>query len=139
MRIVLDTNVLVAGLLSESGPPGWIVDLVLAGDLETAFDNRMMAEYRAVFARTEIGFARELAETVLEAMQTFGWPVTATPWPIPLPDPDDEPFLAVARMSGARCLITGNLKHFPQQSRLDVCVLSPRAFLEQFHQLKNGP
>ena len=38
MRIVLDTNVLVAGLLSATGPPGWILEAVLAGDVDLAFD-----------------------------------------------------------------------------------------------------
>ncbi len=34
MRIVLDTNVLVSGLLSPAGPPAWIVEAVITGDLE---------------------------------------------------------------------------------------------------------
>ena len=34
MQIVLDTNVLVSGLLSATGPPGRIVEAALAGHLE---------------------------------------------------------------------------------------------------------
>ena len=50
-------------------------------------------------------------------------------WRHPLPDPDDEPFLALA--DAAMCpLITGNAKHFPPASRGDVTVWSPREFLE---------
>jgi hypothetical protein len=30
MRLAVDTNVLVAGILSASGPPGWIVEALLS-------------------------------------------------------------------------------------------------------------
>jgi len=46
-----------------------------------------------------------------------------------LPDPDDRPFLEVAREAGA-ALVTGNLKHYPPESRRGVEALGPAAFLE---------
>jgi len=45
------------------------------------------------------------------------------------PDPDDEPFLAVAEYTDA-VLVTGNLKHFPAKACAGVQVLSPRGFLD---------
>ena len=51
IRVVLDTNVLVSGLLSEHGPPGLIVDLVFAGELALVYDARLLAEYRDVLVR----------------------------------------------------------------------------------------
>jgi predicted nucleic acid-binding protein len=44
LRIVLDTNVLVSGLLSPHGPPGRIFDLLLGGKLTLVFDDRLLAE-----------------------------------------------------------------------------------------------
>jgi predicted nucleic acid-binding protein len=45
MRIVVDTNVLVSGLLSPFGPPGVIVSLTAAGRLSLCYDARILAEY----------------------------------------------------------------------------------------------
>lgn len=138
MRIVLDTNVLVAGLLSEAGPPGWIVDLVLSGDLELVFDNRILGEYRDVLARPELRLPEEPVAQFLAALERFGVPITAPPWPHPLPDPDDEPFLAVAGAARA-VLVTGNLRHYPERIRAGVRVLSPRQFMDLLRHSDNPP
>lgn len=129
MRVVIDTNVLVAGLLSPSGPPGWIVEAIVAGKLEPAFDSAIRQEYEEVLRRSEFGFAPARIEDLLAALDQFGFVVAAaTPWPIRLPDPDDEPFLAVAEAS-ASVLVTGNLRHFPVRARRDVVVLTPRELM----------
>lgn len=129
MRVVLDTNVLVAGLLSEQGPPGWILDLVLAGDLQPVFDERILAEYREVSSRPELKLPRQTVFDLLETFEALGEAATVPPWRHALPDPDNEPFLAAAGYADA-ILVTGNLKHFPAGAREGVTVLSPREFLE---------
>jgi len=43
-----------------------------------------------------------------------------------LPDPHDQPSLAVALATPDRVLVTGNLKHYPPASRGGVTVLTPR-------------
>lgn len=128
-RFVLDTNVLVSGILSEQGPPGWIVDLVAAGELQVVFDSRILAEYREVLARSELNLNPARVESLLAVITDLGLLVTALPWPTALPDPDDEPFLACA-MATAAPLVTGNLRHFPEEYRFGVAVFSPRQFLD---------
>ncbi|PYQ32664.1 MAG: putative toxin-antitoxin system toxin component, PIN family, partial [Acidobacteria bacterium] len=56
MRIVLDTNVIVSGLLNPEGNPGRIVDLVLAGEVTLLVDDRILGEYRTVLRRRKFGF-----------------------------------------------------------------------------------
>jgi putative PIN family toxin of toxin-antitoxin system len=125
MRIVLDTNVLVSGLLSASGPPGWIVEAVLTGELELALSMAIRQEYEDVLRRPEFAFSAGVVDGLLAAIDPFGFPVAAAPpCPVPLPDPGDEPFLAVARASDST-LVTGNLKHYPANSREGVTVLTP--------------
>ncbi|MBM3277488.1 MAG: PIN domain-containing protein [Candidatus Handelsmanbacteria bacterium] len=46
MRVVLDTNVLVSGLLSPYGPPVELVRLVAMGVLQVCYEARILAEYR---------------------------------------------------------------------------------------------
>ena len=58
--------------------------------------------------------------------------VSGRPLPIALPDSDDEAFLEVALAGGARCLVTGNVKHYPAEARSGVEVLSPRSFIESY-------
>jgi len=131
MRVVLDTNILVSGLLSAVGPPGWIVEAVLAGDLEIAFDGAIRQEYEEVLRRSEFGFAPTRVDDVLTALDQFGFNVAAAPpWPAPLPDRDDEPFLAVA-LASSSVLVTGNLRHFPLRARGGVTVFSPREFVDR--------
>ena len=44
MRVVLDTNVLVSGLLSSQCPPAWTVEAVLAGEpLNPEAHNQVLA------------------------------------------------------------------------------------------------
>jgi putative PIN family toxin of toxin-antitoxin system len=132
MRIVLDTNVLVAGLLSAAGPPGWIVEAVIAGDLEVALDMNIREEYAEVLHRSEFDFPPDRVDDLLAAIDEFGLQATAVPpCPKPLPDPDDEPVLGVAAATGS-VLVTGNLRHFPRERRQGVPVQSPREFLESF-------
>lgn len=131
MRIVLDTNVLVSGLLSATGPPAWIVEAVLAGRLELALDMAIRYEYEEVLRRREFRFSSEIVDDLLSAVDHFGFLVAAAPpCPAPLPDPDDEPFLAVAAASGS-VLVTGNLKHFPPDARAGVSVLTPRELVDK--------
>ena len=72
MRIVLDTNVLVAGLLSANGPPAWIVEAVLAGELELALDMAIREEYEEVLRRPEFRFGAGHVEDLLAAIDQFG-------------------------------------------------------------------
>jgi predicted nucleic acid-binding protein len=45
MKIVLDTNVLVSGLLQSLGNPAQVVALALAGAVQICHDERILAEY----------------------------------------------------------------------------------------------
>jgi uncharacterized protein len=132
MKIVLDTNVLVSGLLQPFGPSGQIVRLVASGALVLCHDSRILAEYRDVLLREKFHFDPERVEILLEEIRADGIPVAARPLAIRLPDPDDEPFLEVALSGGAKYLVTGNLKHYPADARHGVEVLSPRSFIELY-------
>jgi putative PIN family toxin of toxin-antitoxin system len=128
MLVVLDTNILVSALLSPFGPPARVLDMVLGGDVQVAYDDRLMAEYREVLARPKFGFAPDDVATVLAFLETDGERVTAAPLPCELPDPDDLPFLEIAVQAGA-ALITGNTTHYPTTVRGAVSVLTPAEFL----------
>ncbi len=129
MKIVLDTSVLVAGLLTPFGPCAQIVRMVSSGDLTLCLDARILCEYDEVLRRSKFGFEVEKVIALLHYIEHAGEIVASSPSPDPLPDPDDHPFLEVAVASQAECLITGNRVHFPRKLCHGVRVLSPSEFL----------
>ena len=131
MIVVVDTNVLVSGLLSAHGNPARVLDLLTMGDLKAAYDDRIAAEYRQVLARPRFGFQPEAVAHLLDYLFAEGLPLVAPPLPATLPDPDDQPFWEVA-VQAAAPLITGNQKHFPAEVCTDIEVLTPAAFIERW-------
>jgi putative PIN family toxin of toxin-antitoxin system len=135
MKIVLDTNVLVSGLLSPFGTCGEIVRMVSSAELTLAFDARIITEYKEVLIRPKFKFDKNKIDALLEHIAYRGVVVASSPLPQSLPDIDDEPFLEVAIAAQAVCLITGNLIHFPPRLSLGVTIFSPGAFLT-FHKIQ---
>jgi putative PIN family toxin of toxin-antitoxin system len=134
MRAVVDTNVLVSGILSATGPPARIVEAIFAGAIEPVYDPQILAEYEDVLTRVELGLPTAPVGQLLTAFEAFGMEVVAPPWPLDLPDPDDAPFLAVA--AAADCpLVTGILRHFPARARRGVSVWTPRELVERLRRL----
>lgn len=132
MKVVVDTNVLVAGLLSPFGPPGEILRMIASGIVWLCFDARILTEYEKVLARPKFQFSTEHAHALLDEIKAEGFSVAGTPLPVRLPDPSDEPFLESALAGDADCLITGNIRHFPSKQRQGMTVLSPREFLDYY-------
>lgn len=130
MRLaVLDTNVIVSASISAVGPPAKIVmGWVLVGTVHLAISPQVVAEYREVVRRAK--FHRyKLPPLWLEYLinRSIHLPDSDS-WPYACPDPKDTPFLALAHAAGA-WLVTGNLKHFPENVRKEVTVLSPADYL----------
>jgi putative PIN family toxin of toxin-antitoxin system len=129
---VLDTNVVVSGLLSPAGPPGRLIDVLLGRRLRLALDDRIEIEYREVQARPRLRIEPVRREAFLAILQ-FQEHVIGMPWPHrPPPDEDDIVFLEVALQTVSPTVVTGNLKHFPPRCRGAVAVLSPRAAWDRF-------
>ena len=132
MKVVIDTNVLVSGLLSPYCASAEIVRMVVAGTIEMLYDARITAEYQDVLYRPKFSFKKTHVDDLLEFITHFGIPVSAKPLSRHLSDRDDEAFLEVAISGGAECLITGNITHYPLKARLKTQVLLPRQFLNRY-------
>jgi putative PIN family toxin of toxin-antitoxin system len=131
--VVLDTNVIVSAGINPSGVPAKLIfDWVLKGEVQTAISPAVLAEYREVARRPKFlryGFPPPWLEFLIEDSL---WLRDPEPWIQPCPDPKDVHLLALAHAAGA-WLVTGNLKHFPENARCGVKVLSPADYLA--HQL----
>jgi putative PIN family toxin of toxin-antitoxin system len=132
VRLVVDTNVLVSGLLSCRGAPARIIDLISDGVIVVCFDRRILDEYADVLARPRFGFDPVAIADLLAQIQGEGSPVEAHPLNLGMADPADEKFVEVAVTGHADALVTGNLRHFPADKRQDVIVVTPSELIGLF-------
>jgi uncharacterized protein len=131
VRLVLDTNVIVSGLITAQGPCARILDLTFEGAIEACVDDRLLAEYESVLRRPELRIAVADATLVLAFIRDNARRVVPSLLDVELPDRDDIPFIEVATAAEA-LLITGNVRHFPPRVRGTVTVVTPRELLDFF-------
>ena len=112
MRLVLDTNTALSGLL-WGGPPGRLIDAAADGTIELASSAALLAELQGVLARAK--FARQLAKRGLAVRDVFdGYAalvIIAAPTrvsPTVLRDPSDDQVLAAALAAGADLIVSGD-------------------------------
>lgn len=118
VRLVLDTNILISGLLSENGSPGKLLDAWVDGDFELLTATEKVLELTRVLGYEKI-LKRVRPDRVREFMENVeGLAVLATDLPMLTvsPDPDDNIILAIAVAGRADALVSGD--------RVDVLDLS---------------
>ena len=131
--VVLDTNVLVSGLLNPNGSPGKILDLIIGGQIQVAYDDRILGEYEDVLSHPELHIRPSQAFAVIGHIELSGKYMTAESLPTAgYPDPDDIMFAEVLIASNANALVIGNLRHYNPLVQRKMPVLSPVQFLEKY-------
>lgn len=127
--VVLDTNILVSAGISAGGDCDCILQAALRGEIHLLVSPGIVDEYLDVLHRskfTRYDFPPAWLQRLIQTVKHL----PSDPLDLPeIPDPEDALFLAVARQAGV--LVTGNLKHFPEESRAGVRVITPRAFVEE--------
>jgi len=125
--VVLDTNILVSAFLSPGGNSAKIMTLLVDGQLRLCYSNEILNEYKDVILRPKFSFEPAYVHVVLDRLTSKGVCVTPSPLGVPFSDEDDRKFYETAKFCCAP-LVTGNLRHFPQEPD----VMSPAEFLNQF-------
>ncbi|NQT59537.1 MAG: putative toxin-antitoxin system toxin component, PIN family [Bacteroidetes bacterium] len=127
MNVVIDTNVIISGLLNSKGLPGKIINLLFNERINLLFDNRILAEYKDVLSRDKFRFNRDIIDPLIDYIKKDCIYVISNPILESFNDEDDKKFYEVALSGNADYLITGNIKHFPK----DQIIVTPREFLEK--------
>ena len=128
---VLDTDVLVAAMRSETGASRGILSAALARRFELLISVPLMLEYEAVLKRPEHLRASRTSEEdvgdVLDVLSLVGKRVTfAFRWRPALPDPNDDMVLETAINGNADAIVTFNKRHFnPVAGRFGCQVIRP--------------
>lgn len=135
MRLVLDTNAAVSGLLWH-GNPGRLIDAARAGSVTLYASAPLLAELRGVLEREK--FAKHLQVRGLSATHVFeGYATLATvvvPTIIPpviIDDPDDDAVLACAVAAKADLVVSGDPHLLKLEHYQGIPIVTPTEAVER--------
>lgn len=136
MRIVLDTNVLISGIITPFGNAARILDMIVLGEIQALYDDRIREEYREVLHRAKFAFEKNVIDDFLALIESEGFNITAAPINEEFIDKDDIPFVETAITGLADVLITGNKRHFKGRATKQIKIMTPDEFLKFWKQKK---
>lgn len=131
LRVVLDTNVLVAAIRSDRGASRILLVDALASNFVLVASVPLMIEYESVLTRPEhlerSGLTADDVQSILDAIAAVAEPVRLPYlWRPMLVDTADEMVLATAVNGHADLLVTLNVRHFePAIADFAVTLASP--------------
>lgn len=126
MRCVLDTNVVVSGVLRPASKSGLLLDMALSGSLDSVASHELVAEWREVLRRPKFGLDGQAVDELVECLAAASSIEPAVPQSAWLsPDPKDQFLIDLAAATGAY-LVTGNVRHLETYPR----VLTPADAVE---------
>lgn len=110
MRVVLDTNVLIAAFISPHGAPARVVKLWLEGDFDLVTSSWQIREFRRTSRYDRIKNRFNAAEigTFVNALRQNAKVIERLPSVEVSPDPDDNYIVATALTGETHYLVTGD-------------------------------
>lgn len=120
MHAVIDTNVIISGIIAPRSTAAFIVGLVAAGDIVVCYNESVIAEYRNVARYPKLARYRidvDAFEKFLEGLADNGEYVSPSPIRIDMPDEDDRRFYEISCETGCP-IITRNRRDFPHDAFL---------------------
>ena len=73
MKIVVDTNVLVASLINPHGSPAGVLNCILSSRVYPCFDARIIDQYERVLQRPRFGFRSDDIRALLDFFVRVGF------------------------------------------------------------------
>lgn len=128
MYAVVDTNVLISALRSNSGASHEILRRVRSGDLRIAISVALALEYESVALRPGLvpSFSQDEIRVVIDVLCLLAHQQKIFyTWRPFLPDPDDDLVLELAVSAGCETIITHNIQDFKGTESLEIQVITP--------------
>jgi putative PIN family toxin of toxin-antitoxin system len=138
VKIVLDTDVVVAAMRSPTGASAELLRMARHGRIRLAASVSLFIEYESVCTRQAhleaAGLTQDDVHVFLDALASFVEPVSIHfLWRPQLHDPADELVLEAAVNAGVDALLSFNIKHFKHAAPYFGLRLSqPGPFLQDF-------
>jgi len=133
LKVVLDTNILFAGLYSSKGASHQILRLIDAEVVTPVISVALLFEYEDVLRRnaTLLQISSQEIDIILDNLCAFGvFHKVHFLWRPYLRDPKDDHILELAIASQTRWIVTHNLKDFAGSHRFGVQAIPPKELLE---------
>jgi uncharacterized protein len=105
MRVVIDTNVIVSAVLTESGTCARVLGCLRDGLITAIVDASVVAEYRSVLQRPRFAAIVSESMAVIDALAAAAEWCDSTLLAPPLPDPGDQCFADLACTARADALV----------------------------------
>lgn len=128
LRLVVDTNIFVSAAIKPDGLQRAVVNLALAKPARLYVSAEIIAEYRGVLSRAELGIRKSLRRQLLDLIEARAHVVRPAQQLQVTKDPNDNMFLECADAARADYLITGNARDFPPFWK-STKIVSSREFL----------
>ncbi len=138
MRVVLDTNVLVAALRSDQGASFRLLSLVGVTDkFQICLSVPLVLEYEDVLGRDGMIPGAGDVEDIIDYLCSVASPHGVFfLWRPALRDPKDEMVLELAVAGGCDAIVTFNRRDFAGAERFGIQIVSPSEFLHQIGELE---
>lgn len=126
--VVIDTNVLVSAMLAVRPDSATVrvLEHLVNGDIVPMFNAEIVAEYREVLRRPRFRFAEDDIAAVIDLLVKGGVDSERAVTSGLVKDEKDVVFYEVAMSREDSYLVTGNIRHFPVNTR----VVTPNELLE---------
>ena len=139
MRLVLDTNVVVAAFRSRRGASSVLLRRTEAGTIRMLCSTALLLEYEAVLGRAAIreatGHSLRDVERIVDALAAVAEPVEVRFRTRPLlHDPNDEIVIEAASNGRADAIVTHNVKDFAPAQTLGIDIATPAEILRRLRQ-----
>jgi putative PIN family toxin of toxin-antitoxin system len=110
MRVVLDTNILISGLMSPTGTPGRLIDAWLKDRYILVSSEEQLSEFRRASRYDQVAkfITQSNAGTLVNAVRALSIMVERLPVVNLSPDPHDDFLLAIAQAGKAHYLVSGD-------------------------------
>jgi len=134
VRVVLDTNILIAALITKGTPPDRLYQAWLKGAFELVASKAQMAEVAAVLTRPRLQryLDADEAAVIVESIDARAVILEAPPDVDLSPDPDDNPILAAAIAGKADLIVSGDRKHMLALGAVDgIPIVTAREALDR--------
>ncbi|MCA2653444.1 MAG: putative toxin-antitoxin system toxin component, PIN family [Microcystis sp. M015S2] len=131
-QIVIDTNVIIAGLRSRRGSAFQLLSLIGTGKFDMHLSVPLVLEYTDVLLRElpNLYLSREEVDDLIDFYCSVGIPHKIFfLWRPFLRDPKDDMVLELAVKAGCQSIITYNTRDFAGVEQFGLSLLEPSGFL----------
>lgn len=133
VRVVIDTNVFVSGLLKSDNPPSNVVDLFIEDKINLIISEEVFSEYIEVLLRPELKVKKDNIIRLISILILKAEIIKVkTKLDIIERDPSDNKFLECALDGKVDYIITGDKHLLELKKYKNIKIVDPKTFINIF-------